>query len=247
MPALLFDPLLKILASQVDDLEALRIASDNRYRQLTRDELDADEQMRGLGLPEDNREVRRVRASLDGLESLEVDAIRQLERHMRYSVWSDYLKRSPGVGEKTLARLLAATGDPYWNTLHDRPRLVSELWSFCGYGDAARQVKRKGQKVNWSPEARKRLYVITGGVIKVNTGCYREIYDETKARYAESVHERSCVRCGPAGKPALPGSPLSKAHIDGRGRRAISKEILRDLWLEARRLHEQLDGTRMAA
>lgn len=247
MPALLFDPLLKILATQVDDLESLRIASENRYRQLTRDELDADEQMRGLGLPEDNREVRRVRAGIDGLVSLEADAVRQMERHMRYSCWSNFLKAPTGVGEKSLARLLAAIGDPYWNILYDRPRRVSELWEFCGYGDPARQVKRKGQKVNWSPEARKRLYIIADVCKRQPDDTrYRAVYLAARARYADAVHDGPCVRCGPAGKPALPGSPLSKGHQQGRALRAVSKQILLDLWVEARELHEEM-GLSMTA
>lgn len=247
MSALLFDPLLKILASRVDNIETLRIASENQYRQLTRSELDADEKMRGLGMPEDHREVKKVRAGIDGLLGLENDAIHQLERHMRYSVWADFLKPATGVGEKTLARLLAATGDPYWNTLHDRPRQVGELWSFCGYGDAAHQVRRKGQKVNWSPEAKMRGHNIALTCLKRPVGTpYRDVYVATRARYADAVHDRPCARCGPSGKPALPGSLISANHQHFRALRAVIKEVLRDLWLEARRLHGEL-GQSMAA
>lgn len=243
MSALLYDPLLKILATQVDDLEGLRIASENRYRQLTSDEVDADEKTRGLGLPEDDRDVLRVRASIDGLRELEEDAIKQLQRHMKQTPWADWLKEATGVGEKSLARLLASTGDPYWNTLHNRPRQVSELWSFCGYGDALRQVKQKGQKVNWSPEAKKRLWIIADVCKRQSEDTkYRKVYLETRARYEEAVHERVCVRCGPKGKPAQPGSPLSKGHQQGRALRAISKQILLDLWLEARALHAERSG-----
>lgn len=236
---LLEDNLLNVLASQVDDLEMLRIASDNRYRQLTRTGTDKDGKNRGLELAEDHPEVLRIRASIDGLRELESDAIKRLERHMRHSPWAEWLKSAPGVGEKTLARLLAATGDPYWNTLHDRPRKVSELWSYCGYGDASAQRKRKGQKVNWSPEARKRLFVIASKcVMQPDETRYRKLYLETRERYADAVHESVCVRCGPEGKPAQPGNPLSKGHQHGRGLRAISKEILLDLWLEAREIYE---------
>lgn len=59
----------------------------------------------------------------------------------------------------------------------------------------------------------------------------------TKAHYADAVHDGPCVRCGPEGKPALPGSPLSKAHINARGRRAVMKLIVKNLWIESRRLH----------
>jgi hypothetical protein len=63
------------------------------------------------------------------------------------------------------------------------------------------------------------------------------VYDAAREQYAEAVHPTECVRCGPAGKPALPGSPLSAGHQHARALRRVSKEILRDLWLEARMVH----------
>jgi hypothetical protein len=259
----LFDPLLKILASQVDDLEGLRIASENRYRQLTRVEPDEDGQVRGLALPGEHREVRKVRTLIDGIAELETAAIRQMERHMRYSVWSDWLKTAPGVGEKTLARLLAAIGDPYWHPVHRRPRMVSELWAYAGY-DVVRadpghlragsqfysagvaRSRRKGQKVTWSGEARKRAWVIATGCVKQPaTTRYRQVYDAARVKHVEAIHQSECVRCGPSGKPAPVGSPLSDGHKHARAVRAIGKEVLRDLWVEARRLHEE--RTSMAA
>jgi hypothetical protein len=67
---------------------------------------------------------------------------------------------------------------------------------------------------------------------------YRETYDKTRVKYAEAVHEAPCTRCGPKGHPAAIGTPLSAGHQHARAMRAMSKEILRDLWREARRLHE---------
>ncbi len=259
---LLYDPLLNVLAAQVDDIERLRIASENRYRQLTRAEPDEDGITRGLGLPEDHREVLKVRATIDGLTALETDTVRVLERHMRYSPWADWLKSATGVGEKTLARLLAAIGDPYWHPLEQRPRQVSELWSFAGYGNARAQVRRKGQKANWSSEARKRLYVMSDVCKRqADDTRYRRVYLDTRARYAESVHDGPCAPCGQAGLPAKPGrwvSPgawpwtcgvprRSSAGFRGfiglgkLGARTVSKQILLDLWVEARRLHDEMD------
>lgn len=261
--SLLEDSLLNILASQVDDLETLRIASENRYRQMTRTDTDKDEKDRGLGLSEDDPEVLRIRASIDGLRELETDAIRHVEKHMRRSPWGPWLKDASGVGEKSLARLLAATGDPYWNTLHDRPRKVSELWSYCGYGDASVQRKRKGMKLNWSPEAKMRAYLCAEATVKqlrapchsvkddkklvIETihveGCscspYRLVFDKAKARYAGSTHPAPCDRCTPKGAaPAEVGSPRSGAHIQAMAVREVSKQILLDLWLEAREVYE---------
>lgn len=43
---------------------------------------------------------------------------------------------------------------------------------------------------------------------------------------------------GPAGKPAPTGSPLSTGHQHARALRLVAKTVLRDLWREARRIHE---------
>lgn len=295
---LLFDPLLKVLASQVDDLETLRIANSNRFAMLTRTEADADGVRRGLGLPEDHRDVKRMALTLESLAAVEKQAISQLQSHMRRSVWGPWLKQATGVGEKQLARLLGEIGDPYWNTLHMRPRMVSELWAYCGFhtlaashstgdtqsvnaggtklptGQVLRETqdgfasgtqlpvgqsrpeihssptdggprtapkRQRGQKANWSEEARKRAWLIATSCVKAPAGSkYRTVYDETRAKYADAVHKTPCVRCGPKGKPAEIGSLLPPAHQHARALRAIAKEVLRDLWIEARRLHGEL-------
>ena len=101
--------------------------------------------------------------------------------------------------------------------------------------------------LNWSEDARKRAWLIATSCIKTK-GHYRDIYDATRAKYAEAVHNADCVRCGPAGKPALAGSPLSLGHQHARGLRAIAKELLRDLWIESKRIHElQAQGGQVAA
>jgi len=116
--------------------------------------------------------------------------------------------------------------------------------------------RRKGHKSNWSDGAKMRTFLIAeaclkqlkapckneDGTVTHKPGCacspYRLVYDAARAKYAESVHRTECKRCGPSGKPALVGSPLSPGHKHGRAMRLVSKEILLDLWLEGKRLHE---------
>jgi len=43
-----------------------------------------------------------------------------------------------------------------------------------------------------------------------------------------------CVRCGPSGKPALPGSDWSAGHRHADALRVTAKEILKGLWLASR-------------
>ena len=66
---------------------------------------------------------------------------------------------------------------------------------------------------------------------------YRVAYDRRRALTADRTHEHPCVRCGPAGKPAQPGTPWSKAHAHADALRISSKAILRDLWRAAKDHH----------
>lgn len=234
---------LNALTAQIDDLENLRIAVGNRRRILVtpRDQADADGLHRGLGLTEDDVLVLGpITAVAEGVEALEVQAIKAVEKYMKMSPWRPWLDSpaSKGVGSKQLARLLGAIGDPYWHTAEDRPRRVSELWAYSGYAviGGRAPVRRKGVQGNWSDDARKRAWLIAGSCVK-SGGRYRDVYDAAKARYADAVHDGECVRCGPAKKPAQPGSPISDGHRHARALRAIAKELLRDLWIESRRQH----------
>lgn len=272
----LLDPTLLIAAEIVDDLEKTRVANANRLRQLTRDTEDTDGEERGFGLTEDHPAVARVAAIVEGLGKLEHEAVLNVQRAMRQHPLGPWVKVQRGIGEKQAARLLAAIGDPYWNTLHDRPRTVSELWAYCGYhvvpagqssgeshvapasgemgGDTGQVVadahmigagvaprRTRGQKSNWSEDARKRSWLIVQSVIKAG-GPWREVYDARKAATEGKLHETPCIRCGPKGKPAQIGTPWSDGHRHADAIRITAKEILKALWIESRRLHEPPTG-----
>jgi hypothetical protein len=180
----------------------------------------------------------------------------------RHPLWA-WAKPINGVGEKQLARLLASIGDPYWNDLHERPRKLTELRAYCGYhvlhpggqdhighhvsfAAGVAPKRQRGQQANWNKNARMRTWLIATSCIK-KQGIYRTVYEQSRAKYAEAVHAVECVRCGPKGKPALPGSPLSLGHQHARGLRAVAKALLDDLWRESKRLHEARDGAGQVA
>jgi hypothetical protein len=254
-PALdLADPFLALAADVLDDLERVRVANENRLRQLTRTAEDKDGEERGFGLTVDHPDVACLAALVDALVQAEQQAVKNLERRMKQHPLGPWVKQAKGVGAKQAARLLAAVGDPYWNDLHDRPRTVSELWAYCGYHvvhpDGQHHVenqtagavgvapfRRKGVKANWSDDAKKRCFLVAKSILKAG-GPYRAVYDQARVKYADAVHQTECKRCGPSGKPAQAGSPLSAGHQHARGLRAVSKAVLRDLWCEAARLHE---------
>lgn len=259
----LADPLLAIAADILDDLERVRIANENRYRQLTRTEVDSDDEVRGFGLSPDDPAVQAVGKLVAATKALETEAENNLKRMMRKHALGPWVKGLTGVGEKQAARLLAAVGDPTWHTKADRPRLVSELRSYCGWGDARAQVRKRGEKANWSDTVKKRTWVIAESCMKqIKSPCkdgrpdgqvwaehvencpcspFRIVYDEARQKYEGSVHDIECRRCGPKGKPAEAGSPRSDGHIHAMALRAACKAILKSMWQEGRRLRGEVD------
>lgn len=242
---LLWDPILQTLADGLDDIEQTRIAQHNRYRILTTSDPDGDGETRGFGLPDDHPAVAALAAQLQTLDFLDKQMTKALEKQLRTHPLHPWVKRQKGLGDKTIARLLAAVRDPYWNDLHNRPRTIGELFAFCGVAGPG-QRKQKGHKVNWNPDARKRLWIITGPIIRGN-GPYRAIYDQGREKYADKTHTTSCAQCGKKGQPAQPGTPWRDGHKHAGAIRLVMREILRDLWTEARVIYETQDGLRRSA
>jgi hypothetical protein len=259
----LADPVLAFTGEILDDLEEVKNANLNRLRLLTTplDVVDKDGHARGLGLPPDDPRIAQITASVDLLAAAEHQAELTLKRMLRAHPLGPWCKQTRGVGEKQLARLLAMIGDPYWNIKYDRPRTVSELWAYCGYRPGQR--RRVGQKVTWSPKAKSRAYLIADRCVwQLVKPCavpdgqkwadhvddcrcspYRVKYDQVRAAKTGSVHPEECVRCGPKGSPAPAGSPRSDGHIKQMALRVVAKEVLKDLWREAKRIHEEAAGS----
>lgn len=128
----LLDPALCLAADILDDIERVRIANENRLRQLTRSGEDADGEERGFGLTEDHPDVARLAAMVETLRKVEHDATLNLQRKVRKHPLGVWAKGQRGVGEKQIARLLAAIGDPYINSAKGEPRTVSALWAYSG-------------------------------------------------------------------------------------------------------------------
>lgn len=260
-PPVLVDHHLAILAERVNDLEEFRKANANQLGALTQVGADKDGKERGYGLPDNHPAVIESTLIVDEIKKIEDRAIKNLQRKLKSSPLGPWVLSQKGIGEKTVARLLAATGDPYWNDLHGRPRTVSELWAYCGYKPGQR--KQKGEKANWSAAAKMRAFNCidpvkktlrapcvkledddgkhVGAVHVEDCQCspYRVIYDEAKAKYVGSVHSAECARCTGKGQPpAEVGSPRKPAHIDQMAVRYATKALLKNLWLEAKRLHD---------
>lgn len=102
--------------------------------------------------------------------------------------------------------------------------------------------RTRGVQSNWSTAAKTRLYTTAEACMKHRTSKYRPVYDEGRAKYADAVHQVECRRCGPSGKPALAGTPLSLGHQHARALRLVMKAILKDLWQAARDVHFEADS-----
>lgn len=219
-PRSLFDPTLYVLAQAVDDFEGQRKAQDNRLRILTSTEPDEDGEVRGFGLDASHPVVGILLKQADDIKALEHQAILALNRVMRKHPLAAWQKSQKGVGEKQLARLLAAIGDPYMNEATGQPRTVSALWAYSGLHvkDGGAAKRQKGVKANWSTNAKTRAYLISTSCIKTD-GEYRKVYDARREHTATTHPEWT------------PG------HSHNDALRVVSKRILRDLWRAARDWH----------
>lgn len=277
------DPLLFIHYTTHSDLEQQRVATENRLRILTATEPDDDGVMRGFGLDHSHPDVARLAGIASALRALEHDAELGLKRAMRRCALHPWVATQVGLGDKQVARLLGAIGDPYWHLAEDRPRTVSELWAYSGLhvlpsghvgydahlstaagaalpadheppdtqertvggnqtsdpargplgtqiqsgGVAAR--RSRGQKANWSTEAKTRAYLCATSCIKQAASPYRAVY-LGRREHTATTH---------------PDWTPGHSHNDAL--RIASKAILRDLWRESRRLHGHVDELEVAS
>lgn len=251
---LLADPFLYLQAQVLDDLERTRIANENRLRQLTRNVKDADGGERGFGLDESHPDVARLAGIVAALAALEHGAELNLKRALRTHPLGGWIKGTVGVGEKQGARLLAAIGDPYWNTLYDRPRTVSQLWAYCGLHvlpaspcpSEPQVVLAGGDQASHTDQHARETHIFAVGVAAkrrkgqvanwsaaakmraylVATSCIKQAASPYRAVYdTRRTHT------------AVTHPDWTAGHSHNDGLRIVSKAVLKDLWLGAREIH----------
>ncbi len=236
------DPMLFTLAQTLQDYETLRIAEEHRLRIFSTpsDVPDEDGVCRGFGYAEDSDEVQVVKGLIDPLKDLEHRTVLSLQKRMRVNPIWPYFKDVKGVGEKTLARLMACIGDPYLRPLDDgsyTPRTVSQLWAYCGMhtiankdGEIIAAKRMKGVQANWNTEAKTRLFLLSQGLLRQGirkdkdgnqfaVTPYGQLYLDRRAHTAVTHPEWN------------PGHGLNDAL------RIMGKELLKQLWRAAREIH----------
>jgi len=205
---------LRLAAEVFEDIQRQRIATVNR---IERGGIDAE----------------FLAPTLDRLEDAEKEAAKVMRATYRRVVpppirrWQD---ESIGIGEHLLARLLGVIGDPVATTVYrwdgegkDRKlvevgpkrRRVSDLWSYCGHGDAQRK-RRAGMTADeaaalGNPRAKMIVHLLAESCMKNRQSPYRCVYDEARMGYA------------PRAWTAL--------HKPNAALRRVGKALLKDLWL----------------
>lgn len=186
-------------AEYLDDIEKIRIATENRLRSMVEAGIDTE----------------FYDKQVEAFQKMEKEAVLSLQKVMKRHPLGKWIESTKGVGLKQGARLIASIGDITYNHLEDRPRRgPAELWAYCGYRPD--QKRKKGERSNWNPTAKMRAFLIAESCIKQMQSPYRKVYD--KAR--ESWESRE----------------VSDGHKHNHALRVTAKTILKDLFLEARKL-----------
>lgn len=255
------DPAVHTLARWLDDLEGLRKAQANRLRILTATEPDEDGITRGHGLPDDAPVVIVTQATLENLERLEHQAVLDLQRAMRKHPLNEWRKTAKGVGEKQLARLLAAIGDPYIRADTGQPRTVSQLWAYSGLhtlpsqghasidthapsalagaatsdrGQGPHDTQTKNAPVGASVAAKRQKGVKANWSTDAKTRAYLIATSCIK----QPGTEYRAVYDARRAHTAVTHPDWTPGHSHNDALRILSKRILRDIWRAARNHHE---------
>lgn len=224
---------LRLWAESYEDAQSARISCENRM-------------LRGNVQPEDF--------------ALQLDAIKIGEMVCKKAMKGAYRKAAPkgviawqkgatGVGEHLLARLLGVVGHPviatpyHWEgegsqreLIADLPfeRTVSQLWSYCGTGDAARK-RAKGMSANdamalGSPRAKMLVHLIAEGCIKAGVRKIEGVEGSPSTATRTAISEYGKVYLERRDKTAG-REDWTDGHRHNDALRIVGKRVLRDLWV----------------
>lgn len=236
------DPMLFTLAQTLQDYETLRIAEEHRLRifSMPSDVPDEDGVCRGFGYAEDSDEVQVVKGLIDPLKELEHRTVLSLQKRMRVNPIWPYFKDVKGVGEKTLARLMACIGDPYLRPLDDgsyEPRTVSQLWAYCGMhtmpnkdGEIIAAKRMKGVQANWNTEAKTRLFLLSQNLLRQGIRKDKDGNQYAVTEYGQLYLDRRA-------HTAVTHPEWNPGHGLNDALRIMGKELLKQLWRAAREIH----------
>jgi hypothetical protein len=124
-----------------------------------------------------------VDVSAQLFELFEVDRIKDVTEYMENNLpVYQWCKQVKGLGPKMAAKILGGIGD-----IRRFPN-PSNLWSYCGVGDATKSKRVAGQKLNYSSQMRATLYVLSESFVKLKSQ-YRVVYDKRKEKTLQTHPE----------------------------------------------------------
>ena len=148
-------------------------------------------------------------------------------------VWSSFGEGVKGFGARSLASILAETGDLL------NYATPSRVWKRMGLGvlDGVRQggLSKTAHKSEWIAHGysrkRRSIMFVIGDVLVKNQSEYREIYLARKEIERQKAAERGLLVAPAAKIPEKQKDKyISDGHIHRRAQRYMEKRFLRDLW-----------------
>lgn len=158
---------------------------------------------------------------------------RQITKAEAKELGLDIPKKKDG---SDMERWIIPAGDPY-------PRTVSQLWAFCGVGKPGRREKGMSQEdalALGKPLLKARMRGIAERLKMNHNAHFEAVYAAARTRVEARNHEKPCPQCGGKGKgPAAEGTPWRDGHKHAHALRIVAKQFLLELWIEAKRIHEE--------
>lgn len=200
--------LIRHMGRTLDDLEKLRIQHQLRRMAFEREH--------ETPLPPD--------AVFEQLTEAEHEAELELIRLWRQHELAAWAKSIKGIGEKSIARLIAEVGDPATRNT------ASQLWAYCGY-DPNRK-RRKGMTQDealacGNPRAKKQCWLIATALLKAGV---RSTEDGDRYAITPAGERYLAVKAAKLAKGWTPG------HAHNHALRILAKVFLKDLWIASRHL-----------
>lgn len=173
-------------------------------------------------------------ASRDPISAVEDNATKDMETlAAQLPVWSFFGEGVKGFGARSLAVILAETGDLL------KYSTPSRVWKRMGLAvlDGVRQggLPKSAHAAEWIAHGysrtRRSMMFVIGDVLVKNQNPYREIYLARKEIERKKAAERGLIVAPSAKIPEKRKSEyISDGHIHRRAQRYMEKRFLRDLW-----------------
>lgn len=230
-------------AEALSDLEKQRIATSNRLGAIQRQ-----------AAPWSLVGTAALLETMATIQAAEKDLAKRLDQAMRAHPLADFVEAQPGLGIRSVGRLLGVIGDPYVRWVPTKWVDLEPAKKKKATDEDDDRPKRK-VPVEWDLQARTvsqlwaycGLHVVDGKAPKRRKG--EQANWTTAAKTRSYLIAVACVKVnrGPYREvyditreryaAAVEAGELTKGHAHNRAMRATSKAALRDLWIAARQWH----------